>query len=441
MRLKMNSIRVQFGANGHVVSVAKSGTRQLDANSLVPYFVHGGKPCRPDHLTVTVEQNGEHGVAAVRLQGRWDGPSAVTRAPGHVDYRLRLMKGIPYLFVDGRIRYPDTRRDTVIQAEKPMLARKIDAGWEEVAPVELRFAHHAQRTTPFVVHKRNYLGVEDAFAVDYFRHSPDNVNVADINNQITAEYVGVTSGGHGMAVATNNTVNANFAFSPLKLRHLPGSDTFAIRANPFGTYHGRQAVPPTRGNRLGYEAVILSAPQLRSAGPTYNGHAEPFELMVAFFDGDAIPGDVKQDLIAFARRPALIDGTQPVETPAVAASSNLPPAGFLALADQKGVVFHWENGSVPGGRYRIDCRPFGSQTAQTYHTTDNTLRVEASELSGRGEGFAATIQAIYPGGQTTAPSPRICFNRTPKTHALEIPNEFKIKIFWASVSAWMQRNL
>lgn len=292
-----------------------------------------------------------------------------------------------------------------------------------------------------MVHKRNFLGVEDAFAVDYFRHSPDNLNVADINNQITSEYVGVSARGHGMAVAMNNAVNANFAFSPLKMTHLPGSDAFAIRANPFGTYHGPQAVPPTRGNRLGYEAVILSAPQLHSAGPTYNGHEERFELMVAFFDGDAIPGDIKQDLIAFARRPVLID-TRPEAAPTVATASLLPPAGFLALADETGVVFHWENEPVPGVRYRIDCWPLGSNTAQTYHATGNTLRIATSEFSGKGEVFSATIQAIYPDGRTTAVSPGVYFSRTPEVaHDLKIPNEFKIKILWASVSAWVQSNI
>ena len=439
--LKNEFIRVQFGANGHVAEVTQNGVRQLDAGSLIPYMVYKGRHYRPGHLALTAEQNGHHGVAAVRLQGPWKGPSPVSRAPGWVDYRLRLVQGIPYLFIEGRIRYPDTRRDTVIQAEKPMLARKIDAGWQEVAPVELRFAHRAVRTNPFIVHKRNFLGVEDAFAVDYFRHSPANVNVADINNQITAEYVGLTAQGHGIAVAMNNAVNANFAFSPLKLTHLPADDSFSIRANPFGTYHGSQAVPPTRGNRLGYEAVILSAPQLRSAAPTYNGYQDRFELMVAFFDGDAIPEDVKQDLIAFSRRPSIIDN-HPVGKPIVAAASFLPPAGFLALPAEKGVVFHWENEPVPDVRYRIDCRPLGTNATTTYHATGNTLRLGAPEFSGKGESFVATIQAIYPDGRISDPSPGIYFKRIPtKDRGLEIPNEFKMKILWANVAAWVHRNL
>ena len=439
--LKNKRIRVQLDANGHVTGVTRDGVRQLDPGSLVPYIVYQGKQYRPGRLTVTVEQTGRHGVAALRLQGPWNGPQAMTRAPGWVDYRLRLLQDVPYLFVDGCIRYPDTRRNTVIQPDKPMLARKVDAGWQEVAPVELRFSHHANRAHPFVVHKRNFLDSEDAYAVDYFRHSPDNVNVADINNHITAAYVGVSARGHGMAVAMNNAVRANFAFSPLKMQHLAESDTFAIQANPFGTYYGSQIVPPTRGNRLGYEAVILSAPQLHSAGPTYNGYADRFDLMVGFFDGDAIPDRLKQDLLAFADRPAAI-GLQTDAKPQPAAVSGLAPAGFLALADETGVVFHWEGDPAKGVRYRIHlASPNGSDSA-TYVTSATTYRVNANEFTGRHESFNAFIQAVYPDGRTSARSPQIRFQRTPDTdHELEIPNDFKLKILWANVAAWMQRNL
>ena len=439
--LKNKCLRVEFDGNGHVSGVFQNGQKQLDAGSLTPYFIYRGETYSPKNLSVSVEQNGRNGVAAVRLQGPWDGPPDVTRAPGWVDYRLRLLKDSPYLFIDGSVRYPDTGRDTVIQAEKPMLARKIDAGWQEVAPVELRFSHHGSTANPFRVHKRNYLGVEDTFAVDYFRHSPKNMNLADINNQITAEYVGVTAQGHGMAVATNNAANANFAFSPLKMAALPGSGGLAIRANPFGTYHGKQATPPTRGNRLGYEAVILSAPQLHSAGPTYNGYRERFELMVTFFDGDEIPGDVKQDLIAFARRPSIID-TLPERTPSVADASALPPAGFLALADGKAFFFHWEKDRAPGMHYRIDCRSVETGASTSYESTGNMLRIEIGKLPGQGERFSATIRSVYPDGRTSAVSPEIYFKRTPADDSdLTIPNDFKMKILWANMAVWVQRNL
>jgi hypothetical protein len=70
----------------------------------------------------------------------------------------------------------------------------------------------SDRKHPFVIHKRNYLGKEGAYAVDYYRHSSKNRSVASSNNHITAEYAAVTTSGSGMAVAMNPKVSANFAY-------------------------------------------------------------------------------------------------------------------------------------------------------------------------------------------------------------------------------------
>ena len=74
--------------------------------------------------------------------------------------------------------------------------------------------------------------------------------------------------------------------------------------------------------------------------------------MIAFFDGDAIPDDVKNDLIAFTRRPMTI-GSIKSGNPAPKAPSRLPPAGFLGLPYGNGMIFHWEETGVPGTKYRI----------------------------------------------------------------------------------------
>ncbi len=349
-------VTVRFDAHGRVTGVeTRGGAAQLEEGSLVPSIRHAGRRLSPQRLEVAVEENGDKGVASVRLRGKWEGPPGVTRASGEVDLRLRLLGGVPYLFVDGHVRYPDTCRRTVVQPEKPMLARGIDAAWEEAAPLELRFVPRATRERPFFIHKRNYLGREGAYALDYFRHSPKNLNLASVNNHITAEYAGVTTGTRGMAVAMNTDASANFAFCPFTMRHLAASDEFLIRANPFGTYHGDQALPPTRGNRLGYDTVLLTAPQFHSAAPTYNGYVQRVDLMIAFFEGDSLPDDVKRDLIAFAR-PAIVLGPGLRQMPERGAVAPLPPDGLLALPYENGVLFHWEHEAEPGTAYRIRCR-------------------------------------------------------------------------------------
>jgi hypothetical protein len=326
-----------------------------------------------------------------------------------------------------------------------MLARKIDSRWQEVAPLELRFTARASRARPFFIQKRNYLGKEAAYAVDYFRHSARNLNVADINNHITSEYVGVTTGGRGMAIAMNTDVSANFAFCPFKTAYLPATGAFRIRANPFGTYHGEQIVPPTSGNRLGYEAVLLSAPQFHSAGPTYNGHQERFEVMLAFFDGDAIPVRLKEDLIAFARPPMVLGARRPADA-LVAPPDPLPPAGFVALAYRNGVLFHWERAGADETLYRIRCRTgHGEKRGASFCAKGTTLYVDSRHIAAGvtpGGSHTATIEALYPDGRRSAPSPAIRFRlETAAQVQPDIPARFKARMVWANLSAWIQRHL
>jgi hypothetical protein len=390
---------------------------------------------------VNVEETGESGYAAVRIHGTWEGPPAITRSPGWVNYRLRLLKGVPYLFIDGEVRYPETYRRQVIQAAMPVLARKIDAGWEEVAPVELRFAAPATKDQPFWIHKRNYLGKEDAYALDYFRYAPQNVNIPDINNHITSEYAAVTTAERGMAVAMNTEVNANFAFCPFKMTYQPESDEFMIQANPFGTYHGNQVLPPNPGNRLGYEAVLLSGPQFHSAGPTYNGYHDRFELMISFFSDDTLPNDVKQDLIAFARRPMTV-GAYEKRKAGAPRFSPLPPDGFMALPYHGGMVFHWEDMGSAGTGYRIHLSGLSGADKRTFSTSGSTLFLESTDLPKNNGSIHAAIEAIYPDGRASERSPehryRLAQDIAP---SFDIPNEFKAKILWATMTAWIYRNL
>ncbi|MDJ0781510.1 MAG: hypothetical protein QNJ22_06035 [Desulfosarcinaceae bacterium] len=445
--LTNGAIAVHFDDRGHVTEVTHGGTPMLVAGSLIPYFTHNGQRHRPERLTVTVAADGAQGIASVRLSGPWEGPPGRTRRPGWINYRLRLLRGDPYLYIDGTVRYPDTVRDTVIQAQKPMLARKIDKGWEAVAPLELRFAPRTHAGRPFRIHKRNYLGEAAAYPVDYFRHALENRHVTSINNHITAAYAGVTAAGQGMAVALNPTVSANFAFCPFRMTHVAATDRFAIRANPFGTYAGRQILPPTRGNRQGYEAVLQTAPQFHSAAPTFNGHRLRFGLMVAFFDGDLVPADVQGDLIAFAQRGQVIsagDTARPARADAEREGrfAPLPPAGFLALPHATGVVFQWDVGAPPGTIYHIHCRGLADSGPLRFTTRAHSLLVDKAAFTPSDGAFQAAIEAHYPDGAISAPSPEIRFHIDGEIASeYTIPLDLKAKVFMANVGAWFRRLL
>jgi hypothetical protein len=307
--------------------------------------------------------------------------------------------------------------------------------------LELRFTGRADRKEPFYIHKRNFLGKEATYAVDYYRHSPKNLNVAGINNHITSEYTAVTTGNRGMAVAMNTQVNANFAFCPFQMTHLPDTDEFVIRANPFGTYHGDQILPPTMGNRLGYEAVLLSAPHLHSAGPTYNGYSDRFELMVAFFDSNTVPESMKQDLIAFALQKSTI-GAHNMETARKDFRPFLPPDGFFALPYRDGILFHWETAGPPEMQYRIRYKAIPGSQEKSSITTGSTIFVNTSDFLFAGSRFAATIEAVYPDGRLSERSREIYFHPTQQTNpSIDIPHEFLAKILWANTSVWIRHNL
>ena len=194
----------------------------------------------------------------------------------------------------------------IVKEHVPALARKADTGWTENAPAEIRFSSRSSKTDPVRVFKHNYLGVESEYELDYFRHSPENLNLDNVNNHVTDSYFGLVSGGKGMAVAADNTVLSNFAFSPLRMSYDQKTDLFEIRANPFGTYHGEQYRPPTRGNGQGYEAAIVAGEQYASSAPTYNGASHEFSIMLAFFDGDRIPEKTKRELMAYANPPVAV---------------------------------------------------------------------------------------------------------------------------------------
>jgi hypothetical protein len=439
--LRNESLAVHFDGNGRVTAVTANGMDRLDAGSLMPYIVYHGERITPERLSLAVNAAGADGSASVRLHGPWPGPAGKTRAPGWVDVRLRLSAGVPYLFIDGTIRYPDTLRSQVLQAEKPMLARKIDSGWEEVAPLELRFSPRASVDHPFIIHKRNYLGETAAYAVDYFRHAPENRNVAGINNHITPAYAAVTTARSGLAVAMNPGVTANFAYCPFKMSYQADTGDLAIRANPFGTYHGSQVLPPTRGNRQGYEAVLLSAPQLHSAGPTYNGYQERFDLMLAFFEDDVIPADVQADLVAFARRPMTV-GTMNAPTLDSSPINPLPPAGFMALNHRDGVLLQWEGGDAAGIQYRIRCRRLADGDERVFTSPGHSLFLDASALDLFHGEYTATLEAERAHGAISRASTpiRIRYGK-PVPHGLDIPLDFKAKVLWANLQVWFQRNL
>jgi hypothetical protein len=337
--LSNGNLELRFDAAGRVEGIYLDGVRQADSDSLMPYVQYGRRKIRIPELRLSPVAGAGNRSGGVRMTGSFPELGAGNKNTGWADYTISLVAHRPYLFLRGGIGYPSTERNDVLKAAEPALSRRADLRWREVAPAEIRFSPQATRQNPPTILKRNYLGVETQYTLDYFRHSPENLNLDDVNNHITQSYVGIVSGAYGMAIAPDTTVQANFAFAPLKMTYDSLRESFQVRANPFGTYYGSQYRPPTRGNGQGYEMTLYTGEQLASAAPTYNGVQRDFSLLIAFFNGPQIPSRIKEDLLGFAHPPMVVSLNAPPGDHKPPPAPPQKPAG-LATASIGGEAHH-----------------------------------------------------------------------------------------------------
>ncbi|MFZ1983167.1 MAG: hypothetical protein WAU91_02065, partial [Desulfatitalea sp.] len=309
--LANETLEVRLDGQGGIEGIYLEGVRQAEAGSLMPYVTHGEQTLRAQPASRQAALSADGRSASLHITGPLAGPAGQTLSAGWMDYRLTLLADRPYLLLHGRILYPATEPSGVLKAGMAGLTRRADLGWQEVAPAEIRFAARATPAEPVRVFKRNYLGVESEYSLDYFEFDPRNRDLDNVNNHITAAYVGLAAGDRGMAVAMDTSIQSNFAFAPLKMIYDDASDTFQVRANPFGTYHGRQYRTPTWGNGHGYEVTLRTGEQFASAGPTYNGVAQEFSLLLAFFQGEQMPASLQQELLGFSHPPWVVSLSAP----------------------------------------------------------------------------------------------------------------------------------
>lgn len=437
--LSNQRLAVRFTPGGTIEGIYLDRVRQADRGSLIPYLTYGR---RTRHAQAAIRKHRvseDGGAASVTLTGALPAPSPHGTHAGWMDYRLSLVGGLPYLLVEGGIDYPATERNDLLKSWAPGLKHRADMQWREVAPAEIRFTPRSAPDNPIRILKRNYLDVESAYRLDYFRHDARNRELDNINNHITSSYVGVVSGERGLAVAQNNRIQSNFAFAPLKMHYHRTSDDFSISVNPFGTYHGRQYHPPTWGNRQGYDITLLTGEQFSSAGPTYNGESQQFAVMIAFFQGQRIPDRIKKDLIGYAHMPTVVSATEP-ENPRRRPEPLDAPQGLVATDEQERVRFNWDPYHLPDTHYRIHCGTRPGHYEQVYPATGSTVTV-AHYRNGRpfveGETYYAYIEAVGGNGQRSRPSSEIRF--TPGSQEVgdrqEPPLALELKVLWANLRA------
>jgi len=168
------------------------------------------------------------------------------------------------------------------------LRRLIDLRWVEAAPCQMtpRLANHGER--PLRVWKHNYLGITAYYDLNYGQINPRNRELDAFNHQVTAGWVAVSNGEHGLLVGEDAETLASMAFCPMRLRVRDGRQVVSL--NPFGSYHGRMLDYSHLGGS-GVGAALLQAfgGQLNPNGPSFNGQTLRFSLLLAPYAGDEPP--------------------------------------------------------------------------------------------------------------------------------------------------------
>jgi hypothetical protein len=433
------SLSVQF-ENGQLEGIYMDGRRQLETGSLMPYMMWNGQTFHPQAQISEIWAKADGQARSFRVLGPLPGPAGQTQSNGWMDYTFTLVPDKPYLVLDATIIYPSTLKHDILKGSAPGLVRRTDLKWHEVAPAQIRITPQATRAEPVRILKENYLAMATEYALDYFHHNPGNLNLDNVNNHITGAYVGVVTGGSGVAVAMDNSIQSNFAFAPVRMQHHHEAASFSAMVNPFGTYPGNQYNPPTWGNGNGFDATLLAGEQFAGAGPTYNGVEQTFSIMLAFFDHRNLPEAIRQDLIGFANPPTVISsslyrtGPSP-EQPLKA------PQGLVAAFEAGAVRFSWDHGRETGNNYRIFCGTATGDYEIVYPAIGNSLKVP-HYAHGRpfeiGRKYFASIEQVSAGGHFSKRAEEIAFTFKPAREAHpDIPLKLELKVFWANLQAML----
>jgi len=431
-------VSIELNDRGHIVNVTSGGIRRLDSDSFLPGINYGGQWYRPDKLQTSVESDGSNGIAALRLKGSFTLP-VEGAVDGTVDYRLVLIEDIPAVFVDADVLYPDTPRNDVFKPTNAALARRYDSNWQETAPAEINFTQDATKDAPFKVIKQNFLGVDSSYLIDYFKHSSQNLDLANVNNHVTAEYVAVAGEKGGLAVAMDTSQSSNFAFCPLKINYDPTSG-FDLKLNPFGSYFGKQYIQPTWGYGDGYLMALYTGDQYKTSACTFSGHTSLFSLMVSFFDGRELPPNMRVRLIAYAH-PAYTVTSSMLGCPGQQAGLQTPQ-GFLAAYGNGNVYFHWEKPKADAASYHIYCGSDNNSLSQMYVQDGRESTLVVKELSS-GKAFApgttyyAAVAAVDSNGKETALSDVVSFKpTTSEPKGMSVPMEVQVRILLHTVMSY-----
>ncbi|MGI9590063.1 MAG: fibronectin type III domain-containing protein, partial [Myxococcota bacterium] len=412
-------VRVGLDDAGGLRSLSLDGIELAGEGFLAPFLSYRTESKTRVYPAVgwrRVPLDGERhaGLMRARLQSRipFRTPDGAFSAGLRVD--LTVPDAAPWLVADVTVEYPLTVKRDLRSNMQQKLRRYLDLRWVEVAPFPLRPRLDGSRAAPLRVWKRNWLGVTSSFPLDYARINPKNAELDAFNHQVTAGWLAVGDGKKGLLLAQSSDVRTSYAFAPMRLWEQDGRQQ--LQLNPFGTYHGEQLdYSHLGGTGIGTEFTNLSSNALRPNGPSYNGEAERFALLIAPFVGDAPPPRLQADADTFYRPPAVVymrtlapEVHIPADIRARVAAGRLERArdkegplpelrAFLVNPSAGAVDVVWDepaDGRVSG--YELEWRPASEEAWRSVLVLGPARRHHLSGLED-GRAHAFRLRAVGPG--------------------------------------------
>lgn len=295
--LENEHIRLKFNSTGQVISLTAEG-REFSTSNLFDSAIHYGNQVYRINRWEQVESLSVGVAGLKRLHGLFTLPGGFQ---GTVERELLLAKGLPYLYVRTKVMYPSTPNRGYNRQVARRLQQAWDNRWKAVHPCEIR----PNLGGSLRVWKHNFVDHISCFDLDYGKFS-QNHELSNVNNQVTHAWVAVTDGQKGLLLAQNADLCSSVAFCPIR------TSKQGVHLNPFGTYWGPQYRYSTADTHLGafLAATLSAASHIKPYAPSYNGRIQEFSLLLAPYQGDCPPEQVRFDAEAFAY-PYIVAGGSP----------------------------------------------------------------------------------------------------------------------------------
>lgn len=377
--LKNQWLEVTFSEKAGIERFTCNGELVGGPGFLDPFVTYNGQTFRSaGYAFAPLPGESWDGMQRVRLKTSLPMQTPEGEFSSALTYTFTLFASLPYLLVDVEVDYAYTPPRQVIHNLTQKLRRLMDLRWVETAPFQLAPALTAPADRPLRVWKHNYMGVTAYYDLNYGQINPKNRNLDSFNHQVTAGWVAVSNGKNGLLLGENAHSLASMAFCPMRLREQGGVQRIAL--NPFGSYYGSQLdYSHLGGNGIGKVFMQTFSGALQPNGPSFNGEALRFSLLLAPYAGDEPPQELQQAAGAHFYPPGVIVHAAPPEVEAatledierfIAAEQQRalleadlpldPPTAFLANPSQNAVDLVWDApraGPVTG--YEIGWRPVG----------------------------------------------------------------------------------